>query len=352
MSLTIPRLWRGLAPLLLSLSASAADIAATGAGASAPAPLYEAWAEAYKVATGHTLSYQSVGSSAGIQKIKAGTVDFGASDVALKPEILAKDGLINFPTVISGVVPVVHLPNLAPGDLKLTGKLLADILSGVVKRWNAPEIAQANKGLRLPDLPITVVGRSDGSGTTYVLSHYLSKVSPDWKARLGNDFKLPWPAGTLAVNGSKEMVAGVQRINGAIGYVEYGYVTHNHLTPVRLQNHDGNFVSAEPSGFTEALAASGWVSRGSFEEMLTDMPGHKAWPVTGGTFVIVRKTQAAPARGSAVLGFFNWSLTNGDRIAAEHGFVAMPLRSQARAVKEMGKVTDSQGVPVGWSFAR
>ena len=352
MPLHLPRLWRGLAPVLFSLSASASEITPIGAGASAPAPVYEAWAEAYKAATGHMVSYQSVGSSAGIQKIKAGTVDFGASDVALKPEVLAKDGLINFPTVISGVVPVVHLPNIAPGELKLTGKLLADILAGNVKRWNATEIAQANKGLHLPDLAITVVARSDGSGTTYVLSHYLSKVSPDWKTRLGNDFKLPWPAGTMAVNGSKDMVAGVQHTNGAIGYVEYGYVTHNHLTPVKLQNHDGAFVAADPAAFTEALAASGWASRGSFEEMLTDMPGHKAWPITGGTFVIVRKSQATPARASAVLGFFSWALTNGDRTAAEHGFVPMPLPSQARAVKEMGKVTDTQGAPVGWSFAR
>ena len=346
----IPRAWHGLAPLFFCMTAGAADIAASGAGASSPAPLYEAWAEAYQVATGHTVSYESVGSSAGIQRIKAGTVDFGASDVALKPEELEKAGLIDFPTVISGIVPVVHLPDIRPGDLKLTGKVLADILSGKLKRWNAPEIVQLNKAAHLPDLPITVVARADGSGTTYILSHYLSRVSADWKTRMGNDFKLNWPAGTTAANGSKEMVAGVQHTKGAIGYVEYGYVTRNHLTPVKLQNHDGHFVPAEPSGFTAALASSGWVKRGAFEEMLTDMPGGKAWPITGGTFVIVRKIQAVPARGAAVLGFFNWSLTNGDRIATEHGFVPMPLASQARAVKEMGKLKDSQGAPISWSF--
>ncbi|MBE0626988.1 MAG: phosphate ABC transporter substrate-binding protein PstS [Burkholderiales bacterium] len=320
---------RMFTPALLALgictasTATAANI--TGAGATFPYPVYAKWAEAYKAKTGTSMNYQSIGSGGGIKQIKAKTVDFGASDAPLKPAELEKDGLVQFPAVMGGVVPVVNIEGVKPGEMKLSGKALADIYLGKIKKWSDPAIAELNKGMKLPDTAITVVNRSDGSGTTFIFTNYLSKVSPEWKEKVGNDKSVAWPAATGAGGKGNEGVASfVQRLHGAIGYVEYAYAKQNKMAYTLLQNREGNFVKPDDKSFQSAAAGADWKNAPGFYEILTDEPGKDSWPITGATFILVHKSQMNPATAKEVLKFFDWAYKEGDKLALELDYIPMP----------------------------
>ncbi len=304
-------------------AALAANI--TGAGATFPYPLYAKWAEAYKQRTGVGLNYQSIGSGGGIKQIRSKTVDFGASDAPLKAEELEKDGLLQFPTVMGGVVPVVNLDGIAAGQMKLTGEVLADIYLGKIGKWNDSQIAALNPGMKLPGTPITVVHRADGSGTTFIFTNYLSKVSSEWKDKVGNNASVSWPAPTSTGGKGNEGVASfVQRIKGSIGYVEYAYAKQNKMTYAMLRNRDGEFVAPSDKTFQAAAAGADWRHAAGFYEILTDEPGKASWPITGATFILMHKTQADGAKAKEVLRFFDWAYQNGDRMALDLDYIPMP----------------------------
>jgi len=306
-----------------SHSALAVDI--TGAGATFPYPIYAKWADAYRQKTGVGLNYQSIGSGGGIKQIVSKTVDFGASDAPLKLEQLEKDGLVQFPMVMGGVVPVVNIDAIAPGQIKLTGKLLADIYLGKISKWNNPQIAGVNQGLKLPDQAITVIHRSDGSGTTFIFTNYLAKVSAEWKDKVGNAPSVSWPAASSSGGKGNEGVASfVQRIKGAVGYVEYAYAKQNKMTYTLLQNKDANFVSPNDKSFQAAAASADWKNAPGFYEILTDEPGKNTWPITGATFILMHKTQPDAAKAKEVLKFFDWAYQNGDAMALELDYIPMP----------------------------
>ena len=312
-----------LALSLTTQASLAADI--TGAGATFPYPIYAKWAEAYKQKTGVGLNYQSIGSGGGIKQIRAKTVDFGASDAPLKAEELAKDGLIQFPMVMGGVVPVVNIDGVQPGQMKLTGAVLADIYLGKISKWNDPRIASLNPNLRLPDQAITVVHRADGSGTTFIFTNYLSKVSNEWKDKVGNNASVSWPAPTSSGGKGNEGVASfVQRIKGAIGYVEYAYAKQNKMAYTLLQNRDGVFVAPNDKTFQSAAAGADWKNAPGFYEILTDEPGKNSWPITGATFILMHKAQADGDKAKDVLKFFSWAYQNGDQMALELDYIPMP----------------------------
>jgi len=312
-----------LALSLTTQASLAADI--TGAGATFPYPIYAKWAEAYKQKTGVGLNYQSIGSGGGIKQIRAKTVDFGASDAPLKAEELAKDGLIQFPMVMGGVVPVVNIDGVQPGQMKLTGAVLADIYLGKISKWNDPRIASLNPNLRLPDQAITVVHRADGSGTTFIFTNYLSKVSNEWKDKVGNNASVSWPAPTSSGGKGNEGVASfVQRIKGAIGYVEYAYAKQNKMAYTLLQNRDGVFVAPNDKTFQSAAAGADWKNSPGFYEILTDEPGKNSWPITGATFILMHKAQADGDKAKDVLKFFSWAYQNGDQMALELDYIPMP----------------------------
>ena len=302
-------------------TAHAADI--TGAGATFPYPIYSKWAEAYKKATGTGLNYQSIGSGGGIKQIKAKTVDFGASDMPLKPEDLAAEGLMQFPAIMGGVVPIVNLEGIAPGQMKLTGDVIALIYLGKITKWNAPEIAALNPGVTLPATDITVVHRADGSGTTFLWTDYLSKVSPEFKATVGAGTAVKWPAG-LGGKGNEGVAANVQRIKNSIGYVEYAYAKKNKMSHTQLKNRDGQFVNPDDLTFKAAAAGADWAKTPGFGVVLTDQPGKASWPVTGASFILMHKVQADAAKAREVLKFFEWSYKNGGAMADELDYVAMP----------------------------
>jgi phosphate transport system substrate-binding protein len=306
------------AALVVATAASAQDV--TGAGASFPAPVYAKWADAYNKATGARINYQSVGSGAGIKQIKAKTVDFGASDMPLKDDELAKDGLLQFPTVMGGVVPVVNIAGLKPGQLKLTGPVLADIFLGKITKWNDPAIAGLNAGVKLPDAQIAVVHRADGSGTSFLFTNYLSKVSPEWKEKVGDGTAVNWPAG-VGGKGNEGVSSYVLRLQNSIGYVEYAYAKQNKMTHAALKNKDGQFVQPDDMTF-KAAAAAAWDK--SFYQVLTEQPGKESWPITGATFILMHKVQAKPEQAAAALKFFDWSYANGDKMAADLDYVPMP----------------------------
>ena len=306
--------------LTLASPATAADI--TGAGASFPAPIYAKWADAYQKATGNRLNYQSIGSGGGIKQITAKTVDFGASDMPLKPEALEKDGMIQFPTVIGGVVPVVNLPGIKPGEIKLSGELLGDIYLGKIKKWNDGAIAALNPGVKLPDQAIAVVRRADGSGTTFLFTNYLSKVNAEWKQKVGEGTAVQWPLG-LGGKGNEGVSAFVQRVAGAIGYVEYAYAKQNKLAHAQLQNASKNFVQPSEEAFKAAAAGAEW-TKTAFYEILTNQPGKDSWPITGATFILMHKQQDKPAQAVEALKFFDWSYRNGDKLASELEYVPLP----------------------------
>jgi len=308
--------------VVVSMSASAIDI--TGAGATFPYPIYAKWADAYKQKTGTGMNYQSIGSGGGIKQIESNTVDFGASDMPLTPDDLAKGGLMQFPTVIGGAVPVVNLPGIQPGQLKMTGSLIAEIYLGTIKKWNAPELSKLNPGVALPDSDIFVVHRSDGSGTTFIWTNYLSKVSPDWKAKVGESTSVAWPTG-VGGKGNEGVANYVQRIKGSIGYVEYAYALQNKMIDVQVQNQKGQFVRANAATFKAAAANADWSKAPSFYLILTDQPGEGVWPVSGATFILMRTTQAKPDTAKEVLKFFNWAYTDdGGRLAASLDYVPLP----------------------------
>ena len=310
------------ATLAFGLStAFATDI--TGAGATFPFPIYAKWAEAYKAKSGVGMNYQSIGSGGGIAQIKAKTVDFGASDMPLKPEDLQSAGLMQFPAIIGGVVPIVNLEGAAPGAIRFTGAVLADIFLGKIKTWNDKAIADLNPGMKLPADPITVVRRSDGSGTTFLWTDYLSKASPEWKEKVGSSTAVAWPEG-VGGKGNEGVAAYVQRIKGSIGYVEYAYAKKNKMTFASLQNRDGQFVQPDDTSFQAAAAGADWKSAPGFGAILTNQPGKSSWPVTGASFILMHVKQEKPQNAVEVMKFFDWALKNGQKMADELDYVSLP----------------------------
>lgn len=305
----------------LTSTAFAGDI--IGAGATFPYPIYAKWAEAYKAKTGIGMNYQSIGSGGGIKQIKAKTVDFGASDKPLKLEELDKEGLMQFPTVMGGVVPVVNLAGIQGGQIKLTGPILADIFLGKIKKWNESAIANLNKGVALPDQAITVVHRSDGSGTTFIFTNYLSKVSAAWKEKVGEEASVSWPSG-VGGKGNEGVASYVKQIKGSIGYVEYAYALQNKMSYTMLQNKEGVFVSPNEESFKSAAAGAHWDTAPGFYEILTDEPGKNSWPITGATFILLHKTQANAENAKTVLKFFEWAYAEGDKLALGLDYIPMP----------------------------
>lgn len=305
--------------VVLSASAVAAEV--TGAGATFPAPLYAKWADAYQKATGTRVNYQSIGSGGGIKQITAKTVDFGASDMPLKPEVLEKDGFVQFPAVIGGVVLVVNIPGVEPGKLKLTGPLIADIYMGKITSWADKAIGELNPSVKLPDLPIQVVRRADGSGTTFIFTNYLSKVSSDWKSTIGEGTAVNMTVG-MGGKGNEGVSAFVQRLKGAIGYVEYAYAKQNKMSYTLIKNADGNFVAPDDLTFKAAAANANWSN--SFYEILTNQKGKEAWPISGATFILMHKSQAKPEQAVEVLKFFDWAYKNGGQMAIDMDYVPMP----------------------------
>ncbi len=303
--------------------ADAADI--SGAGATFPYPIYAKWAEAYKAKTGTSLNYQSIGSGGGIKQITAKTVDFGASDMPLKGDQLDKDGLVQWPQVMGGVVLVVNLQGMKPGELKLDGKTVAGMYLGTITKWNDPAIKQLNPGLNLPDKAVATVHRSDGSGTNFIFTHYLSSIDPEFKSKVGENTSVEFPGG-LGGKGNEGVAALASRTDGAIGYVEYAYALQNKMTYTQLKNHDGAFVAPESRTFQAAAAGADWSSAPGFGVLLTDQPGKDSWPITGATFILMHKQQADAAKAKAVLGFFDWSYRNGAQLAEQLNYVPMPTK--------------------------
>jgi phosphate transport system substrate-binding protein len=332
--------------LCLGLTPADAEETITGAGSSAAAPVYRIWAQEYKKEGGAALAYEAVGSSAGMERIRQRQADFGASDVIAAKGDLAKDGLVMFPTVISGVVPVVNLPRVN-GQIRLNGELLARIYLGEIKQWNAPEIARLNPKATLPDLPIKVVCRADGSGTTYHFTDYLSKVSPAWKSRFGAASKHPWPADFVAVKGSTEVSKTVRATVGAIAYIDYNYAVDDKLVTALLANAAGRFLAASPETFRAAVINSRWFSQGDFAETLTDLPGETSWPITMGTYVAVPKAAADTARAARTLRFFAWAYGHGDGLASQAKFVPLPEKVQARVFREISSIQGAKGELIG-----
>ena len=322
---------------------AAADI--TGAGATFPYPIYAKWAEAYKAKTGIGMNYQSIGSGGGIAQIKAKTVDFGASDMPLKPEDLQAAGLVQFPAIIGGVVPVVNIEGVAPGAMKLTGPVLADIYLGKIKKWNEKPIADLNAGVKLPDDPITVVRRSDGSGTTFIWTDYLSKVNDEWKTKVGASTAVAWPEG-VGGKGNEGVAAYVQRIKGSIGYVEYAYAKRNRMAHVAVQNRDGQFLQPDDTTFQAAAAYADWKNAPGFYQILTNQPGKTSWPITGASFILMHAKQDKPQNAAEVLKFFDWSFRNGQKLAEDLDYVPLPPDVVKIIEDSWRNVKDGAGKPV------
>ena len=313
---------------------------ATGAGASFPAPLYSKWAADYNKATGVKINYQSVGSSAGIKQIDAKTVDFGASDEPLKDDELAKKGLVQFPTVIGGIVPVVNIKGIAPGQLKLSGAVLGYIYLGKITKWNDAAIVGLNAGVTLPDATIAPVRRADGSGTTFGFTNYLSKVNAEWKDKVGEGKAVNWPTGAGG-KGNEGVAAFVGRLPNSIGYVEYAYVKQNKMTYTLLQAADGSYVSPDDSSFKAAAAGADWSK--SFYQILTNQSAKGAWPITSATFILMHKVQDKPAQAAAALKFFEWAYKSGDKTAADLDYVPMPDAVKSVIYQSWTQVKDGSG---------
>jgi phosphate transport system substrate-binding protein len=321
------------AVMAFSSAAHAADM--TGAGATFPYPIYAKWAEAYKASTGNGLNYQSVGSGAGIKQIKAKTVDFGASDMPLKAEELDAEGLMQFPAIMGGVVTVVNLDGITPGQLKLTGPVVADIYLGKITNWNAPEIAALNPGVKIPAGEITVVHRADGSGTSFLFTDYLSKTSPTFKTQIGSGTAVKWIVG-VGGKGNEGVAANVQRIKGSIGYVEWAFAKKNKMSHTQLKNKDGNYLQPDDDFFKAAAANAEWTKTPGFGVVLTDQAGKNSWPITGVSFILMHKVQADAAKGKEVVKFFDWAFKNGGAAATELDYVPLPP-SVVKLVQESWK---------------
>jgi len=322
--------------------AHAADI--TGAGSTFAAPIYTKWADAYQKSGGGKVNYQGIGSSGGIKQILAKTVDFAGSDAPLKDDELAKDGLFQFPTVVGGVVPVVNMPGVKAGEITLSGEVIGDIYLGKVKKWNDPAIAALNPKVKLPDTDIAVVRRADGSGTSFIWTNYLSKVNTEWKSKVGEGTTVNWPTGTGG-KGNDGVAAFVQRLPGAIGYVEWAYAKQNHMIYVNMKNASGAVVEPKTETFKAAAAGADW--KKSFYQILTNEPGKDAWPVVGATFVLLHAAQDKPDQGKETLKFFDWAFKNGGQAANDLDYISLPqsvvneIESQWKA-----KVKDASGKPV------
>ncbi|PKO42198.1 MAG: phosphate ABC transporter substrate-binding protein PstS [Betaproteobacteria bacterium HGW-Betaproteobacteria-3] len=334
-----------LGATMFAFGATAYAQEVTGAGASFPAPLYSKWASDYNKATGVRINYQSVGSGAGRRQIEAKTVDFGASDAPLKDEELAKNGLLQFPTVIGGVVPVVNIKGIAPGQIKLSGQVLGDIYLGKITKWNDPAITALNAGVPLPDAAISPVRRADGSGTSFIFTNYLSKVNPEWKAKVGEGTAVNWPTGAGG-KGNEGVAAFVGRLPNSIGYVEYAYVKQNKMTYAQLQNSTGAFVSPDDTTFKAAAAGADWAK--SFYQILTNQPGKDSWPITGATFILMHKVQDKPAQAATALKFFEWAYKEGDKTAESLDYVPMPASVKAIIAKSWGDIKDASGKAVAY----
>jgi len=325
--------FRAIATILaigFAASAQAADV--TGAGASFIYPVMSRWSADYSKASGKQVNYQSIGSGGGIAQIKAGTVDFGSSDAPLKPEELAKFGLAQFPSVIGGVVPVVNVPGVKSGALKLDGQTLANIFLGQVTMWNDPAIAALNGGVTLPAKKITIVHRSDGSGTTFNFVNYLSKVSPQWKAKVGEGTSVKWPTG-IGGKGNEGVAAYVKQISGGIGYVELSYALQNHMAYARLKNAAGNFVLPSDESFSAAAASADWTNSKDFYLIMTNAPGENSWPITATNFILMYRQPKNAASAQQAREFFRWAYANGDAQAKALDYVPLPdaLVSQIEA---------------------
>lgn len=317
----------------------------SGAGATFPASIYQKWSEGYRGATKTGLNYQAIGSGGGIKQIKAGTVDFGATDKPLKADELAKAGLYQFPTVIGGVVPILNVEGLQPGQLKLTGALLGDIYLGKVKTWNDAAIAAVNPGVKLPATPITVVHRSDGSGTTFLFTTYLSGQNAEWKAKAGASDAISWPTG-LAGKGNDGVAAFVKQTAGSIGYVEYAYAKQNGASYAQMQNKAGSFVAPNAANFAAAAEGADWASAPGNYLLLLDQPGANAWPITGATFILVHKDAADAGVLQGVLKFFDWAYANGDQAAAQLDYVPLPAAVKDLVRKQWASELKAGGKPV------
>jgi phosphate transport system substrate-binding protein len=331
------------AAVAVAFVVQAAEI--NGAGATFPYPIYAKWAEAYAAKTGLKMNYQSIGSGGGIKQITAKTVDFGASDMPLKPADLEKEGLTQFPMVMGGVVPVVNIEGIKPGQLKLDGKVISDIYLGKVTKWNDPAIASLNSGVKLPDQAIAPVYRSDGSGTTFIFTHYLSEVSPEWKDKIGENTSVQFPTG-IGGKGNEGVSAMASRTSGAIGYVEYAYAKQNKLTYAMLRNKDGQFVSPEIRTFQSAAANADWSKAQDFNLLLTNQPGKDSWPITGSTLILMHKQQSKPEVAREALNFFDWAYRNGGQMAEELDYVPMPESVIKMVEQSWQQIKGPDGKPV------
>ncbi|TDG08175.1 phosphate ABC transporter substrate-binding protein PstS [Paraburkholderia guartelaensis] len=322
--------------------AQAADI--TGAGSTFAAPIYTKWADAYQKSGGGRVNYQGIGSSGGIKQIQAKTVDFAGSDAPLKDDQLAKDGLFQFPTVVGGVVPAINVPGIKAGEITLSGPVLADIYLGKIKKWNDPAIAALNPKVKLPDLDIAVVRRADGSGTSFIWTNYLSKVSPEWKSKVGEGTTVNWPTGTGG-KGNDGVAAFVQRLPGAIGYVEWAYAKQNHMVYAAMKNEAGAVIQPSTETFKAAAAGADW--KKSFYQILTNEPGKDAWPVVGATFVLLHTAQDKPDQGKETLKFFDWAFKNGSSAADSLDYISLP-ESVVTEIKSQwkDKIKDASGKPI------
>ncbi|MEX3815662.1 phosphate ABC transporter substrate-binding protein PstS [Paraburkholderia sp. BR13439] len=338
---------RGIAVLAVALPLAAAQaqtVDITGAGSTFAAPIYNKWADAYHKAGGGKVNYQGIGSAGGIKQILAKTVDFAGSDAPMKDDELAKTGLFQFPTVVGGVVPVVNLPGVKPGQLVLSGAVLGDIYLNKIKKWNDPAIAALNSGMKLPDTDIAVVRRADGSGTSFIWTNFLSKVNPEWKSKVGEGTTVNWPTGTGG-KGNDGVAAFVQRLPGAVGYVEWAYAKQNNMVYASLKNSAGAVVAPKTETFKAAASGADWKT--SFYQILTNEPGKDAWPVVGATFVLLHAIQDKPAQGAATLKFFDWAFKNGGQAASDLDYISLP-DSVVSEIREQWKtkVKDASGKPV------
>jgi phosphate transport system substrate-binding protein len=329
--------------LVLGASLAAAQDV-TGAGATFPAPVYAKWADAYNKATGARINYQSVGSGAGLRQIRGKTVDFGASDMPLKDDELAKDGLIQFPTVIGGVVPVLNIKGIQPGQVRMTGQVLGDIYLGKITRWNDAALTALNPGVPLPDTAIAVVRRADGSGTTFIFTNYLSKVNAEWGSKVGEGTAVNWPTGAGG-KGNEGVSAFVQRLPNSIGYVEYAYAKQNKMSYVLMQNRDKQYVKPDDTAFKAAAAGADWAK--TFYQILTEQPGKDSWPITGATYILMHKVQDKPVNATNSLKFFDWAYANGDKMAEDLDYVPLPPSVKDLVRKQWTEqLKDASGKPV------
>jgi phosphate transport system substrate-binding protein len=327
-----------------SVAVRAADI--SGAGATFPYPIYAKWADAYKKETGNGLNYQSIGSGGGIKQIKAKTVTFGATDAPLKADELQKDGLAQWPMVMGGIVPVINLDGVQPGDIALDGATLAKIFMGEIKSWDDAAIKALNPNAKLPSSAIAVVHRSDGSGTTFNFTNYLAKTSPEWKANVGENTAVEWPVG-IGAKGNEGVANNVANTKGSIGYVEYAYAKQNKLTYANMKNHDGKVVSPTSPTFQAAAANADWTNAPGFYQILTDQPGAESWPITAATFILMPKQPQDPAAAKEALKFFDWAFTKGGKMAEELDYIAMPENVVALIKKTWAsEIKDAGGKPL------